>query len=171
MILNVIHDEESDLSIAGIAATAIYGAGLTQGFPSEDPANPETLVPYRETGVAGGGIQVQCTVDNGPFVRAAFVAVGFQTIEPVEPLHPKPPSNVRPHTVTPAAPDNQYPSGAEATGRISATALCGACVTQPNANDDPYDGDPASSMQVSCCDTDIQNAAKGFGAVGFKFQV
>jgi hypothetical protein len=168
MILTVIHDQQSDLSIAAIAATAIYGAGLTQGFP--DPVHPGKLVAYQETGAAGGGIQVQCAVADGPFVRAGFVAVKFQTIEPVEPLPPNRPTNVKSHIVTPAVPDNQYPSGAEATGRVAATALCGAWVTQPSPNGDPYDGDPASSMQVSCCDTDQVRAAQGFGAVAFKFQ-
>lgn len=81
MILTVVHDQESNLAIAATAAVALFGAGLTQGFPSHDPKNPKKLDPYRETGAAGGGIQVQCVVGNGPFVKAAFVAVKFQVIE------------------------------------------------------------------------------------------
>jgi len=80
MILTVIHDQESNLAIAATVAIALFGGALTEGFPSHDPKDPKKLDPYRETGAAGGGIQVQCTVENGPFVRAAFVRVKFQVL-------------------------------------------------------------------------------------------
>jgi len=79
MILTVIHDQETNLGIAALVAEALFGAGLTEGFPSAE--DPKKLVAYRETGAAGGGIQVQSIVENGPFVKAAFVAVKFQVLE------------------------------------------------------------------------------------------
>ncbi len=168
MILTVVHDQESDLTIAGTTAIALFGAGLTQGFPSNDPANPKKLDPYRETGAAGAGIQVQCIVSNGPFVRAAFVAVKFQVLEGVGQLHPPQPTDVRSHTVTPALPDDKYPLGADATGRVTATALCAACLTQGIPPDnDPFTGDPAQSMQVNCDESQKAAVIAGFGAVGF----
>src|SRR5271156_4531726 len=101
MILTVVHDQESNLAIAATAAIALFAAGLTQGFPSHDPNNPQKLDPYRETGAAGGGIQVQCVAANGPFAKAAFVAVKFQVLESVGALNPRQPTDVRSHTVTP----------------------------------------------------------------------
>jgi hypothetical protein len=168
MILTVVHDQETNLAIAVTTAVALFGAGLTQGFPSHDPNDPKKLDKYRETGAAGGGIQVQCTVSNGPFVRAAFVAVKFQVLESVGQLVRPQPTDVRPHTVTPAQPDEKYPLGAETTGRVAATALCGACVTQgiPPGND-PFDGDPAVSMRVDCAESQKATVIAAFGAVGF----
>src|SRR5271166_5953243 len=100
MILTVIHDQETDLGIAGLVAVSLFAAGLTQGFPDPQfPDDPKKLVPYRETGAAGGGIQVQSSVASGPFVKAAFVAVKFQILEGVGPLVPCPKTNVRSHTV------------------------------------------------------------------------
>ncbi|HXN14571.1 MAG TPA: hypothetical protein VN865_15760 [Candidatus Acidoferrales bacterium] len=166
MILTVIHDEETDIAIAVVVATALFAAGLTQGFP--DSEDSTKLVAYRETGAAGGGIQVQSSVANGPFVKAAFVAVKFQILEGVGALVPCPKTNVKSHTVTPALPDNQYPEGTEATGRAAATGLCGACLTQPiPPDDDPFKGDPGVSMQILCDDSDKASVIKGFGAVGF----
>jgi hypothetical protein len=168
MILTVVHDQESNLAIAAVVAVTLYGAGLTQGFPSHDPNNPKKLDPYRETGAAGGGIQVQCVVVNGPFVKAGFVAVKFQVIESVGALHPRKPTDVRSHTVTPSAPDDKYPLGAQTTGRVAATALCAACVTETiPPNDDPYIGDPGQSMRVDCDESDEARVIASFGAVGF----
>lgn len=82
MILTVIPDQETDLTIAGVVATSLFAAGLNQGFP-DPPKNPTKRVPYRETGTDGGGIQVQSSTANGPFVKAAFVAVKFQILEGV----------------------------------------------------------------------------------------
>jgi len=168
MILTVVHDQESNLAIAATAAIALFAAGLTQGFPSHDPNNPQKLDPYRETGAAGGGIQVQCVAANGPFAKAAFVAVKFQVLESVGALNPRQPTDVRSHTVTPSLPDAQYPLGADVTGRVVATALCAACVTQSiPPNDDPYTGDPIQSMQVDCDESEKASVIAGFSAVGF----
>jgi hypothetical protein len=167
MILTVIRDQETDLGIAGVVATALFGAGLTQGFP--DPKDKTKLVAFRETGADGGGIQVQSSVANGPFVKAAFVAVKFQILEGVGPLVPCPKTNVTYYTVTPLAPDDQYPEGAEATGRATATGLCGACLTQPiPPDDDPFKGDPGVSMQILCDDSDKASVIRGFVAVAFR---
>ena len=38
MILTIIRDKEQDLELAGIAAAAICGAGLTQAFPGGLPS-------------------------------------------------------------------------------------------------------------------------------------
>jgi len=166
MILTVIHDEETDLTIAVLVATSLFAAGLTQGFP--DSEDPTKLVAYRETGADGGGIQVQSSVANGPFVKAAFVAVKFQILEGVGRLVPVPKNNIKSHVVTPAQPDDKYPLGAEATGRAAATALCGAGLTQPiPPGNDPFTGDPGVSMQIACDESDKVSVIKGFGAVGF----
>ncbi len=168
MILTVVHDQESNLALAATAAIALFGAGLTQGFPSHDPKNPKKRDPYRETGAAGGGIQVQCVVRNGPFVKAAFVAVKFQVIESVGALHPLQPTDVRSHTVMPSLSDDKYPLGSQTTGRVTATALCAACLTQSiPPNDDPYTGDPAQSMRVDCDESQKTAVIAAFGSVGF----
>jgi len=118
MILTVIHDQETDLTIAVLVAVSLLAAGLTQGFPDPQyPDDPKKRVAYRETGTAGGGIQVQSSVANGPFVKAAFVAVKFQILQGVGRLVPPPKTNVSSHTVTPVLSDDKYPLGAEATGR------------------------------------------------------
>jgi hypothetical protein len=167
MILTVIHDQETDIRIAVLVASSLFAAGLTQGFPDSEDATK--LVAYRETGTDGGGIQVQSSVANGPFVKAAFVAVKFQILEGVGPLVPCPKTNINSHTVTPAATDDKYPLGADATGRAAATALCGACLTQPiPPYDDPFTGDPGVSMQIACDDSDKASVIKGFGAVAFR---
>jgi len=170
MILSVIHDQETDLTVAVTVAIVLFKAGLTQGFPDPQYPNDLTkLTPYRETGAAGGGIQVQSSVANGPFVKAAFVAVKFQILQSVGPLVPPPKTNVKSHTVTPALSDDKYPLGAEATGRAAATGLCGACLTQPiPPEDDPFTGDPGASMQILCDDSDVANVTAGFGSVGFR---
>ena len=169
MILTVVHDEETDLTIAGIVAVLLMATGLTQGFPDPQfPDDKKKLVAYRETGAAGGGIQVQSSTANGPYAKAAFVAVGFQILEGVGPLVRPPTTNVKSHTVTPAAPDDKYPLGAADTGRAAAKALCGACLTQPiPPDDDPFVGDPGVSMQIECDESDKRSVMAGFGAVGF----
>jgi hypothetical protein len=168
MILTVVPDQVPDLTIAGTTATALFGGGLTLGFPSHDPDNKKKLDPFRETGAAGGGIQVQCVVSNGPFVKAAFVAVKFRVLESAGQLHPVQPTDVRSHTVTPALPDANYPLGAEATGRVTATALCAACLTQGIPPDnDPFTGDPAQSMQIACDESQKAAVIAAFWLVGF----
>jgi hypothetical protein len=50
----------------------------------------------------------------------------------------------------------------------AAKALCGAYVTQTiGANDDPYIGDPATSMQVCCNKVDIPRVIGGFAYTRF----
>jgi hypothetical protein len=167
MILTVIPDQQTDLTIAGVVATSLFAAGLNQGFP-DPPKNPTKRVPYRETGTDGGGIQVQSSTADGPFVKAAFVAVKFQILEGVGRLDRPEKTNVNSHTVTPALSDDKYPLGAEATGRAAATGLCAACLTQPiPPDDDPFKGDPGVSMRIDCDESDKANVTAGFGAVGF----
>jgi hypothetical protein len=167
VILTVSAGKETDLELAGIAAAAICGGGVTQPFPPPKQGDPP--LPARPAPVGGGGIEVQADVDNAPFAKAAFVAVGFYVRTATGPLKPPVKPNLTILNVTPMLPDDKYPVGAETTGRVAATALCGACVTQPfPEGGDPYSGDPAQSMQVSCDTDDVPRVAGGFAAVGFK---
>jgi len=75
MILTIIPRREQDLQLAGIAATAICGAGLTQPFPGG--------LPSRISVADRGSLEVQCDPANAPRVKAGFVAAGFDTIEGV----------------------------------------------------------------------------------------
>jgi hypothetical protein len=75
MILTVIRGKELDLQLAGIAATAICGAGLTQAFPGGFPS--------RDSVTDRGSLEVMCDTVNAPRVRAGFVRAGFDTIERV----------------------------------------------------------------------------------------
>lgn len=169
MILTISAGKETDLTLAGIAAAAICGAGVTQPFPPEVPGGQP--LPARPAPVGGGGIEVQCDAPNGPFAKAAFEAAGFTVRTPAG--APTRPVKNSPTTlnVSPVLPDAKYPNGASDTGRIAAIALCAACVTQPSpSSGNPFDGDPATSMQVTCDSSDIARATAGFGAVGFRAQ-
>lgn len=89
-------------------------------------------------------------------------------MEGVGPLHPPRTTDIKPHTVKPAAPDDQYPLGAEATGQVTAIGLCAARVTQPiPPGADPYTGDPGQSMRVDCDESRKTNVIAAFKAVGF----
>jgi len=58
MILTVIRDREQDLSLAGLAAVALFGAGLTQLFPDGSPSRVDVA--------DNGSLEVQCDTANGP---------------------------------------------------------------------------------------------------------
>ena len=51
-ILTIIRDKEQDLELAGIAAAAVCGAGLTQPFPDGSPSRGDVA--------DGGSLEVQC---------------------------------------------------------------------------------------------------------------
>jgi hypothetical protein len=62
-----------------------------------------------------------------------------------------------------------YPIGVAESGTLAAKALCGAYVTQPiGAGGDPYDGDPGTTMQVSCYKSDLQRTLRGFHEALFR---
>src|ERR1700683_3604651 len=71
--LTIIRAREQDLQLAGIAAAAVCGAGLTQPFPDGSPSRGDVA--------DGGSIEAQCGPAMAPRVRAGFVAAGFDTLE------------------------------------------------------------------------------------------
>jgi hypothetical protein len=73
MILTVIRDREQDLSLAGRAAVALFGAGLTQLFPDGSPSRVDVA--------DNGSLEVRCDTANGPRVPQGFIRAGFETIE------------------------------------------------------------------------------------------
>src|SRR5215471_4650396 len=73
MILTVIRDREQDLSLAALAAVALYGAELTQAFPDGSPSRVDVA--------DNASLEVQCDAPNGPRVRQGFIRAGFDTIE------------------------------------------------------------------------------------------
>src|SRR6202046_5975113 len=73
MILTIIPRSDQNLKLAGFAATAICGAGLTQPFPGG--------LPFRPNVADRGSLEVQCDPANAPRVKAGFVAAGLTTRE------------------------------------------------------------------------------------------
>jgi hypothetical protein len=60
MILTVIRGKEQDLQLAGVAAAAVCGAGLTQPFPGGFPS--------RDAVADGGSLEVICDAVDAPRV-------------------------------------------------------------------------------------------------------
>jgi len=153
MILTIIRGKELDLQLAGIAATALCGAGLTQPFPGG--------IPSRIALADRGSMEVQCDVVNAPRVRAAFVRAGFDTIERVaDPVIP-PKTNVVTLSVGPE--DQKYLQMADP----ATDALCGAGLTMPYDDGKSYSGDlfADATVKVQCDQTDAAFVQQGFGAV------
>jgi hypothetical protein len=153
MILTIIRAKEPDLQLAGIAATAICGAGLTQPFPGG--------LPWRTAVADGGSLQVMCDPANAPRVRAGFIRAGFNTIETVgDPDIPP-----KPHVVAIAVgpEDQKYLQMADP----AADALCGAGLTVAYADGKSYSGDLFSdaTVNVQCDPTDAAVVQQGFTAV------
>jgi len=143
------------------AATALFGAGILKQFSSGE------VVQIPPTADA---VEVTCDVDQSGYAKEGFLQAGFEVPTSADPA-PRPAlDNPVILTVTPGLPDTDanYPLGAEATGRLAAKALYGACVTQPiPPNGDAYLGDPGTSMQVNCNQSNVATATRGFGAVKF----
>jgi hypothetical protein len=78
---SVIRDRQQDLSLAGIAAAAICGAGLTQPFESAEkerlrrtPVAPSDIVP-RDRGDGRRGGRMRRRRQPAPLVRPLMVQV------------------------------------------------------------------------------------------------
>jgi len=153
MILTIIRDKEQDLELAGIAAAAICGAGLTQAFPGG--------LPSRGAVADGGSLEVQCDPANAPRVRAGFIGAGFSTIETVADPVISPKTNIVTITVGPE--DQRYLQMADP----AADALCGAGLTVAYADGRSYSGDLSSdaTMSVQCDQTDATAVRQAFAVV------
>jgi hypothetical protein len=151
------------------AALALIGAGVLKLFPGE--------VPVRIT-PAGTAGQVTCETAQGGYAKAGLYSAGFDVPTATGPAPAPPKDNVLTFlNVVPALPDgidnDHYPAiGAAEFGMAAAKALCGAFVTQTiGANDDPYTGDPGTSMQVCCNEADVPRVISGFQVVRFRATV
>ncbi|WP_425150993.1 hypothetical protein [Candidatus Binatus sp.] len=153
MILTVIRDKEMDLQLAGIAATAICGAGLTQPFPGGLPSRGDVA--------DGGSLEVQCDPANAPRVRAGFVAAGFDTIERVADPDIPPKTKIVEIAV---GPENQeYLQMADP----ATDALCGAGLTVAYPDGKSYSGDLSTdaTVNVQCDQIDAAVVQQAFSAV------
>jgi hypothetical protein len=142
-------------------AAALFGAGILQKFKNGEVVR---LPPTADA------VEVTCDETQAGYAKEGFVAAGFEVPTAAGPAPRPAEDNPITLTVTPALPDTDpnYPLGAEATGRLAAKALYGACVTQPiPPNNDAYLGDPATSMQVRCNQADVAATTRGFGAAKF----
>ena len=153
MILTVIRGKEQDLELAGIAATAVCGAGLTQPFPGGFPS--------RGAVADGGSLEVMCDVVDAPRVRAGFVRAGFDTIERV--ADPQLPAKTKVVTLNVGPEQQKFLQMADP----AADALCGAGLTVAYADGKSYSGDLFSdaTVQVQCDQSDAAIVQKAFTAV------
>jgi hypothetical protein len=152
-ILTIIRDKEQDLELAGIAATAVCGAGLTQPFPDGSPSRGDVA--------DGGSIEVQCDPALAPRVRAGFVRAGFDTIERVADPVILPKTKI---VTIAVGPENQeYLQMADP----ATDALCGAGLTVAYPDGRSYSGDLSTdaTVNVQCDQTDAGAVQRGFGAV------
>jgi hypothetical protein len=158
MILTIIPRREQDLQLAGIAATAICGAGLTQPFPGG--------LPSRANVADRGALEVQCDPANAPRVKAGFVAAGFDTIEGVALPEIPPKTNIVTIKVGPE--NQQYLQMADP----AADALCGAGFTVAYADGRSYSGDMFNdpTVSVQCDQTDAATVQRAFAAVWLMLQ-
>jgi len=153
MILTVIRDKEQDLQLAGIAATAICGAGLTQPFPGGLPSRPAVA--------DGGSLQVMCDPANAPRVRAGFIRAGFDTIERVADPEIPPKTNIVTLAVGPE--DQKFLQMADP----AFDALCGTGLTVAYPDGNSYSGDLFSdaTANVQCDQADVAVVQQACAAV------
>lgn len=153
MILSVIRDREQDLSLAGLAAVALCGAGLTQLFPDGSPSRVDVA--------DNASLEVQCEIINGPRVRQGFIRAGFDTIERLADPDLSPKQNIVPVKVGPE--HQQFLQMVDP----AADALCGAGVTVQYADGKSYAGDPAHDefIMVQCPESDSAIVQQAFAAV------
>ena len=153
MILTVIRDREQDLSLAGLAAVALCGAGLTQAFPDGSPSRVDVA--------DNASLEVQCVTANGPRVRQGFIRAGFDTIERLAEADLAPQQNI---VNLKAGPEHQ-----QFLQMVdpAADALCGAGVTVQYADGKSYAGDPAHDefITVQCPQADAAIVEQAFAAV------
>jgi hypothetical protein len=153
MILTVIRDKELDIQLAGIAASGLCGAGLTQPFPGGLPSRPNIA--------DRGALDVQCDPANAPRVRAGFVRAGFATIERVADPGIPPKANIVEISVGPEK--QMYLQMADP----ACDALCGAGLTVAYDDGKSYSGDLFNdpTVKVQCDKSDAAAVQQGFGAV------
>jgi hypothetical protein len=153
MILTVISDVEADISLAGLAAVALCGAGVAQYF--------DTNIAFRPNIENKGGIDVMCVDANGSLVRAGFLKAGFTTVETLASPVIAPKANIV--TVTSGPENTQYLQMADP----AADALCGAGLTVPYPDGRSYSGDLAhdAALTVQCASTDAASVRDGFNAL------
>ena len=153
MILTVIPDKEQDLQLAGIAATAVCGAGLTQPYPGG--------LPSRVAVADKGSLEVMCDPVNAPRVRAGFIRAGFDTIEKV--ADPQLPAKTKIVTLAVGPEEQKFLQMADP----AADALCGAGLTVAYADGKSYSGDLFSdvTVKVQCDQADAAIVQKAFAAV------
>jgi len=153
MILTVIRDREQDLGLAGLAAVALCGAGLTQLFPDGSPS--------RANVADNGSLEVQCEILNGPRVRQGFIRAGFDTIERLADPDLPPKQNIVAVKVGPE--HQQFLQMADP----AADALCGAGVTVQFADGKSYAGGPEHDefIMLPCPQLDSAIAQQAFAAV------
>ena len=153
MILTVIRDREQDLGLAGLAALALCGAGLTQLFPDGSTS--------RANVADNGSLEVQCDTANGPRVRQGFIRAGFDTIERLADPDLPPKQNIVAVKVGPE--HQQFLQMVDP----AADALCGAGVTVQYADGKSYAGDPADDefIMVQCPQSDSAIVQRAFAAV------
>jgi hypothetical protein len=161
MILTVIRDKEQDLQLAGIAATAICGGGLTQPFPG----GPGGL-PSRVDLADRGSLEVMCEQSNASRVRAAFIRAGFDTIERVADAEIPPKPNIVTLAVGPE--DQKFLQMADP----AFDALCGAGLTVAYAEGQSYSGDLFSDLtaKVQCDKSDLPVVQQAFATVWKLFE-
>jgi hypothetical protein len=152
-ILTIIRAKEQDLELAGIAATAVCGARLTQPFPDGSPSRGDVA--------DGGSIEVQCDPAIAPRVRAGFVRAGFDTIERV--ADPVIPPKTKIVTIAVGPENQEYLQMADP----AADALCGAGLTVAYPDGRSYSGDLSTdaTVNVQCNQIDAAAVQQGFSAV------
>ena len=149
------------------AALALIGAGILKFFIDDGKEVPVRITP---AGTAG---QVTCDTTQGGYAKAGLYAAGFDIPTATGPAPAPGKIDVVTLTVVPALPDGiddqHYPGiGAAEFGMTAAKALCGAFVTQTiGPNNDPYIGDPGTSMQVCCNRVDVPRVIGGFAYTRF----
>jgi hypothetical protein len=153
MILTIIRGKELDLSLAGIAATALCGAGLTQPFPGG--------LPSRVAVADAGSMEVMCDTVNAPRVRSGFLRAGFDTIQKL--AAPQIPAKAKIVTLAVGPEEQKFLQMADP----AADALCGAGLTAEYADGKSYSGDLFSdaTVKVQCDQADAPVVQKAFAAV------
>ena len=154
MILTIVPRENEDLSEAAIAANVIYGAGFTLPF-RESCANQ--ALGHRPA-ANKPGIEVQCDIMTGAFVRAAFLALGFSVIEPVR-LARNPRKTNLVKCFIAAGHNERYWDGGEQAFKIGAIALRAAGLleafadrNEPNSTDNEQ---PSKRFELLCDSSDL----------------
>jgi len=152
MIFTVVADVQNDTGLAGIAAVALFGAGLTQAIDGS---------PFGINPVNKGSLDISCTTENGPRVRAAFIRAGFTTTQVVDAPVTPPKTNLL--TITTGPEKTQYLQMADP----ACDALCGAGLTVQYADGRSYSGDlnHDATLQVQCDSSDSAAVRNAFTAV------